>query len=980
MKRIDSPWDLPDRTIERADNADREIRITDFALMAVLPFRSLEVAGLPDQRVRDGGPRRAVPAAPRARRAPSCPRSSSSSWRALMALLVYSGMANHIEWTRRVGHVAILCGLVWAGGTGRLSLRSVGAGPGGRPDRRGRRSALVGHRRRRLHGPAHRLPRRPQRRRVLPRRARRAGASSSPTTGGRCGLRSPSPIVGGLVLTYSRTGPARRRLRGALDPARPPARRSSAGRPWSPDWSGWSTTSPTTSSLYGPFSNRSGSDALRDRIIAQEHVQLADAPWFGHGPGTARVSIGDLEFFFHNSYLATRQEGGWAALLLVLALMAYAFLRLTHAARAAATSPPPARRRPSSASPSWPSPSARCCSTPRWRSPSRWPSATRCATTRPEVRPMAERDLPGGQQPRPRRGRADAAAARRGAPRARSPGDRRGPPDSPREVLDAAAAVGAVAVAIRADGRRDYVAPLRSWDRTRARRAAVVPRARAGVRDRGPPRGGSSTSTRSRAARPGGARSLSPAGALGHPRAVRRHGRAASGAAGRTPTGPTDLPVLAAAPPRRLARRLPRAASPPTRASTSSPGPWPVAQLDATSTSSSPATTGYVPAVTRDVRARARSTRSARVRRLGHVAPADLLRRVDLVVFPSVWAEPFGLVVAEAMAAGVPFVISDAGALPEVAGPDHPWVARAGDAADLARVIERGARRPTADDVRAVTDRARRRWEAEYSPQAGRLRVRRLLEELAPMSRPTVAIAHDYLTQRGGAERVVLTLMKAFPEATVYTTLYDPDGTYPEFADGEHRHLAAQPVAAAAPRPPARAAPARAGRVPDQGRRRRDDRVEQRLGARLRHRRQVGRLLLLAGPLALRQRALPRRPDPQVADGPRPDGDADAPDPVGQARGPGGRPLPRHLAGGPRADPGDVRHRAGDRARAAQHGRERRPGADRRARGLAGRLRPRGLAAAALQERRRRDRVGAPLGAPPRRSSGAAPRRRGCAR
>ena len=31
------------------------------------------------------------------------------------------------------------------------------------------------------------------------------------------------------------------------------------------------------------------------------------------------------------------------------------------------------------------------------------------------------------------------------------------------------------------------------------------------------------------------------------------------------------------------------------------------------------------------------------------------------------------------------------------------------------------------------------------------------------MSRPTVAIAHDYLTQRGGAERVVLTLMKAFP-------------------------------------------------------------------------------------------------------------------------------------------------------------------------------------------------------------------------
>ena len=71
---------------------------------------------------------------------------------------------------------------------------------------------------------------------------------------------------------------------------------------------------------FGPFSNRSGSDALRKRIIAQEHVQLADMPWFGHGPGTAKVNIRGLEFFFHNSYLATRQEGGWLALLLVLAV------------------------------------------------------------------------------------------------------------------------------------------------------------------------------------------------------------------------------------------------------------------------------------------------------------------------------------------------------------------------------------------------------------------------------------------------------------------------------------------------------------------------------------------------------------------------------------------------------------------------------------------------------------------------------------
>ena len=52
------------------------------------------------------------------------------------------------------------------------------------------------------------------------------------------------------------------------------------------------------------------------------------------------------------------------------------------------------------------------------------------------------------------------------------------------------------------------------------------------------------------------------------------------------------------------------------------------------------------------------------------------------------------------------------------------------------------------------------------------------------MSRqPTIAIAHDYLTQRGGAERVVLAMARAFPGARIYTTLYDPQNTYPEFAD-----------------------------------------------------------------------------------------------------------------------------------------------------------------------------------------------------
>ncbi|ONN64044.1 glycosyltransferase [Herbaspirillum sp. VT-16-41] len=43
---------------------------------------------------------------------------------------------------------------------------------------------------------------------------------------------------------------------------------------------------------------------------------------------------------------------------------------------------------------------------------------------------------------------------------------------------------------------------------------------------------------------------------------------------------------------------------------------------------------------------------------LGWVRREEFFDQVDLAVFPSVWEEPFGLVAAEAMARGVPFVIS----------------------------------------------------------------------------------------------------------------------------------------------------------------------------------------------------------------------------------------------------------------------------------------------------------------------------------
>jgi glycosyltransferase involved in cell wall biosynthesis len=58
------------------------------------------------------------------------------------------------------------------------------------------------------------------------------------------------------------------------------------------------------------------------------------------------------------------------------------------------------------------------------------------------------------------------------------------------------------------------------------------------------------------------------------------------------------------------------------------------------------------------------------------------------------------------------------------------------------------------------------------------------------MGRPPIAIVHDYLTQRGGAEQVVLSMLRMFPDAPVYTALYEPASTYPEFSQYDIRTLA----------------------------------------------------------------------------------------------------------------------------------------------------------------------------------------------
>ncbi len=80
---------------------------------------------------------------------------------------------------------------------------------------------------------------------------------------------------------------------------------------------------------------------------------------------------------------------------------------------------------------------------------------------------------------------------------------------------------------------------------------------------------------------------------------------------------------------------------------------------------------------------------------LGFVAARELLEAVDVLVVPSIWAEPLPRSILEAYAAGVPVIGADSGGIPDLIGRDnHDWLFPVGDAAELAKrmqaVIARG--------------------------------------------------------------------------------------------------------------------------------------------------------------------------------------------------------------------------------------------------------------------------------------------------
>lgn len=330
MSRTDTPWSLPDRTIDRAEQADREIRMSDFFLMALVPLRTVAVGTAPVNEIAMGALVVLCLFRP-SRGGAKLPAAVVTLLAALLVLFVFSGVANDVDWIRRVGHVSIMAGLVWAGGTGRLSVRSVGAGLATGL------IAVIGLALAGIGGSYY--------------GDRLTGYLGDPNAGAyfivvlgvlaiffsddrwQVRVALAVPLIAGMLLCYSRTGLlsgafalvwllVARRL-GAVGGAL-----MAAGLVW------FVNNIPGGLITFGPFSDRTGSDKLRDRIIAQERLQLADMPWYGHGPGTATVRINNLDFFFHNSYMGTRHEGGWLALALVLGVLVFTFLRLSKQSRA----------------------------------------------------------------------------------------------------------------------------------------------------------------------------------------------------------------------------------------------------------------------------------------------------------------------------------------------------------------------------------------------------------------------------------------------------------------------------------------------------------------------------------------------------------------------------------------------------------------------------------------------------------------------
>jgi glycosyltransferase involved in cell wall biosynthesis len=123
--------------------------------------------------------------------------------------------------------------------------------------------------------------------------------------------------------------------------------------------------------------------------------------------------------------------------------------------------------------------------------------------------------------------------------------------------------------------------------------------------------------------------------------------------------------------------------------------------------------------------------RGLRVEFLGFVKPAAFLPQIDILILPS-WEEPFGIVVVEAMAAGVSVIATDAGGPPEIL--DHGRAGLLVPPRDPLSLVD-AVRRLASDEAlrQELRERAVERIRSRYDIN---LTVPRIEEFYAQLGRP----------------------------------------------------------------------------------------------------------------------------------------------------------------------------------------------------------------------------------------------------
>jgi glycosyltransferase involved in cell wall biosynthesis len=134
----------------------------------------------------------------------------------------------------------------------------------------------------------------------------------------------------------------------------------------------------------------------------------------------------------------------------------------------------------------------------------------------------------------------------------------------------------------------------------------------------------------------------------------------------------------------------------------------------------------------REVLQRASSRKESRLHLLGIKPRGELqalMRKATVLVVPSIWHETFGMVCAEAFAAGLPILASSIGGLPEivedgVTGHLFP----PGDATALAGAL--GLFEDGSDEMQNMRRAARQKFETHYSEECNYRMQMQIYEEL----------------------------------------------------------------------------------------------------------------------------------------------------------------------------------------------------------------------------------------------------------